>query len=195
MGSGVTFQEGFRRAHPEGRIVGVVGDSTFIHSGITGLINAVYNGAKGVILILDNSTTAMTGGQNHPATGKTITGMQAPQLDLEKLVKACGVRNVDVVSPFKLREFESILKQRLSEDSLSVVIAREPCRLIEKMKNPTPIYDKENCKKCGICLTIDCPNIVKNDDGTITLDPQLCTGCNLCVDVCPPKALRINDGK
>jgi indolepyruvate ferredoxin oxidoreductase alpha subunit len=190
MGAGITFHEGLRRAHPERKIVGVIGDSTFVHSGITGLINAVYNKVKGVIMILDNGTTAMTGGQNHPATGATISGEDAPKLIIENLVKACGVDNIDILSPFKIKDMEALINKRLSEDALSVIIAREPCRLIEKNQQPAPTYENEKCKKCGICLTIDCPGISKNADGTIAVDPDLCMGCNLCVEVCPPKALK-----
>jgi indolepyruvate ferredoxin oxidoreductase alpha subunit len=132
MGAGVTFNEGIRRAHPEGKIVGVVGDSTFVHSGITGLVNAVYNKAKGIVFILDNSTTAMTGGQNHPGTGKTIRNEATKALDLPALCKACGVDNVDVIDPAgALKEFEELVKKRLNENTLSVIIAKHPCKLIK----------------------------------------------------------------
>lgn len=190
MGAGITIHEGLRRAHPDQKITGVIGDSTFIHSGITGLINAVYNGVKGLIIILDNATTAMTGGQNHPGTGQTITGKSAPKVKLEEICKSCGVDNVDILTPFKFRELESLVRQRLAEDALSVIIAREPCRLIESRMNPVPEYDQSKCKKCGICLSIDCPGIIKTGDGYITVDQNTCTGCNLCVEICSPKALR-----
>ena len=193
MGAGVTFHEGLRRAHPEKKVIGVVGDSTFIHSGVTGLINAVYNGVRGVIMILDNSTTAMTGGQNHPATGHSITGTSAPKLNLEDLCKSCGADTVDVITPFKLKEMEELIKQRLSEDTLSVIIAREPCRLVERNVKPAPQFEKEKCKACYICLSIDCPGISKTEDGFVRIDQELCTGCNLCVEVCPTKALRCHE--
>jgi indolepyruvate ferredoxin oxidoreductase alpha subunit len=134
MGAGVTFNEGLRRAHPDGKIVGVVGDSTFIHSGITGLINAVYNKAKGIIFILDNSTTAMTGGQQHPATGWTIRNEPTKALDLEQLCRACGADHVDVINPIgNVKQLEALVKQRLDEDALSVIIAKDPCVLIKKI--------------------------------------------------------------
>lgn len=191
MGAGVTFHEGLRRAHPDKKIVGVIGDSTFVHSGITGLINAVYNGTKGLIIILDNSTTAMTGGQHHPATGKTITEEAAPKLSLEDICKACGVKTVDVITPFKLRELESLIKDHLAQDSLSVIIAREPCRLVDANMQPAPAFAKDKCKECGICLSIDCPSIHKGPDGTIEQDAELCAGCNLCAELCPTDALTI----
>jgi indolepyruvate ferredoxin oxidoreductase alpha subunit len=131
MGAGVTFNEGLRRAHPNQKIVGVVGDSTFVHSGITGLINAVYNRAKGVIFILDNSTTAMTGGQQHPGTGLTIRNEPTKVLDLAPICKACGVDNVDVIDPCgNIAQLEELMRRRLDEDALSVIIAKHPCKLI-----------------------------------------------------------------
>ncbi|HQI29202.1 MAG TPA: thiamine pyrophosphate-dependent enzyme [Sedimentisphaerales bacterium] len=132
MGAGVTFHEGWRKAAPNKPIVGVLGDSTFVHSGITGLINAAYNKCKGVILILDNSTTAMTGGQQHPATGLTIRNEPTKKLILEDVCRACGADNVDVVDPKNLEEFRAILEKRINEDALSVVISRHPCKLIKK---------------------------------------------------------------
>jgi indolepyruvate ferredoxin oxidoreductase, alpha subunit len=190
MGASVTFQEGFRRALPRRVIAGVIGDSTFIHSGITGLINAVYNNAKGLIIILDNSTIAMTGCQDHPGTGKTITNAQSPRLVLEDLCRSCGVKNVDVITPYKLRALEKLIRKRLSEDALSVIIAREPCRLIDPRKRPAPSYDRNRCTVCGVCLSIDCPNITREPDGHVTFNTRLCAGCNLCVEVCPAKALK-----
>jgi indolepyruvate ferredoxin oxidoreductase alpha subunit len=132
MGAGVTFNEGLRKANPKEKIVGVVGDSTFVHSGITGLINAAYNRAKGIIFILDNSTTAMTGGQQHPATGLTIRNEPTKKLILEDLCKSCGADNVDVVDPTNRAEFEKTVKKRISADALSVIIARHPCKLLRR---------------------------------------------------------------
>lgn len=132
MGAGVTWHEGWRKGAPNKKIVGVVGDSTFVHSGVTGLINAVYNRAKGVVLILDNSTTAMTGGQQHPATGLTIRNEPTKQLIIEDLCRACGVDNVDVIDPMNVKQFDALLKKRVNEDALSVIISRRPCRLIKR---------------------------------------------------------------
>lgn len=132
MGAGVTFNEGLRKAKPKEKVVGVVGDSTFIHAGITGLINAAYNKAKGIIFILDNSTTAMTGGQQHPSTGLTIRNEPTKKLILEDLCKSCGADNVDVVDPRNRAEFESMVRKRMDEDALSVIISRHPCRLLKR---------------------------------------------------------------
>jgi indolepyruvate ferredoxin oxidoreductase, alpha subunit len=131
MGAGVTFNEGLRKAAPDARIVGVVGDSTFVHSGITGLINAVYNKAKGIIFILDNATTAMTGGQHHPATGFTIRNEPTKKLSIENLCRSCGADNVDVIDPKDLQAFEELVRRRMDENALSVIIARFPCKLIK----------------------------------------------------------------
>ena len=132
MGAGVTFNEGWRKGAPRKKIVGVVGDSTFVHSGVTGLINAAYNGAKGVILILDNSTTAMTGGQQHPATGLTIRNEPTKKLILEGLCRACGADHVDVIDPVNVKQYAALLKKRMNEDALSVIISRHPCRLLKR---------------------------------------------------------------
>ncbi|MGA2093453.1 MAG: thiamine pyrophosphate-dependent enzyme [Sedimentisphaerales bacterium] len=131
MGAGVTFNEGWRKGAPDKKIVGVVGDSTFVHSGITGLINAAYNKAKGVIFILDNSTTAMTGGQQHPATGLTIRNEPTKKLILEDLCRACGADNVDVIDPKNRAEFDALVEKRINENSLSVIISRHPCKLLK----------------------------------------------------------------
>lgn len=132
MGAGVTFNEGLRLAHPDEKIVGVVGDSTFVHSGITGLINAVYNKAKGIIFILDNSITAMTGGQHNPATGRTIRNEPTKQLDLAALCKCCGADNVDVIDAVgNVKALEELVQKRLSEDALTVIIAKHPCVLLK----------------------------------------------------------------
>ncbi len=192
MGGGVTLAEGYKKTGNRG-IIGVVGDSTFVHSGVTGLINARYNKSKGVLLILDNSTTAMTGSQPHPATGITIKGEKTHRLNLEELCKACGAENVDVVNPFEVEAYKKLLEKRLSEDKLSVVIARCPCVFVEKPEGVMPIYDREACTKCMLCLQINCPALQKGGDGYIVIDPHLCTGCNLCVQVCPHNALRGGD--
>lgn len=188
MGSGITFLEGFKRAG-EKKVVGVIGDSTFVHSGITGLINLVYNKSKGLVIILDNATTAMTGSQPHPATGITIKGDSTKKLILKDLCLACGVDNVDVVDPCNTKDLEALIKTRLDEDKLSVVIAQAECRLLNRTRRPAPLYKKEDCKKCYLCLTIDCPALRKTENGFIEIDHNFCVGCNLCVEACSFGAL------
>ncbi|MDD5255590.1 MAG: thiamine pyrophosphate-dependent enzyme, partial [Candidatus Omnitrophica bacterium] len=188
MGSGITFFEGFRRALGK-NVVGVIGDSTFVHTGVSGFINLSYNKTKGLVVILDNGTTAMTGNQPHPATGVTAKGEQTRRLKLEEIVRACGAENVDVIDPHNLKEMEVLVRARVEADALSVIIARSPCMLIAPKKLPPPRYDKEKCKSCYLCLQIECPALTKAADGGIVLHRDICGGCNLCVEVCAPKAL------
>ena len=130
----------------------------------------------------------MTGQDRNSRTDDYRQG--STKVVLEDLCRSCGVETVDVISPLKIKELEALIKQRLAEESLSVIIAREPCRLVQNRILPRPEYDKSKCKTCGICLSIDCPGVIKKDDGYVEIDEELCTGCNLCVEVCPPKALR-----
>ena len=188
MGGGVTVFEGLHKAVKNS--VGVIGDSTFVHSGITGLINLAYNGTKGVLFILDNSTTAMTGSQPHPATGMTVRGVPTKKLILEDLCKACGADNVDVIDPFQLKAAEELVRRRMAEDKLSVIISRYPCKLIDRGRAAAPSYEKDKCKKCLLCLGINCPALTKSEDGFVVLHPELCAGCNLCVEACSFGALR-----
>ena len=190
MGSAITLHEGFRRVMPDAKVVGVLGDSTFVHSGITGLVNAAYNKMKGLIIILDNSTTAMTGGQNHPATGKTLREEATKQLSLENICRAAGADTVDVIDPKNIRQLDALVKQRLAGATLSVIIARRPCKLIDRERLPMPQYDRVKCKTCGLCFNLDCPALVKTEDGYVEINKALCAGCNLCVETCPADALR-----
>jgi indolepyruvate ferredoxin oxidoreductase alpha subunit len=197
MGAGVTVHEGLGRAlkeaQPAGddrpRIVGVIGDSTFVHSGITGLVNAVYNRAEGLIIILDNSTTAMTGGQNHPGTGRTIREQATARLDLEGLCRACGVASVDVIDPYRYPALMGLIRKRLDEPGLAVIISRRPCKLHDRERKPAPAYHRDLCRACGLCLKIDCPAIKELEGGFVAIDESICTGCDLCVEICPFGAL------
>jgi indolepyruvate ferredoxin oxidoreductase alpha subunit len=188
MGAGVTMFEGFRKVLGK-NVVGIIGDSTFVHSGITGLVSAVYNATKGVIIILDNSTTAMTGTQPHPATGETAKGVPTKQLILEDLCKACGADFVDVVSAYDTAGIEKILRERLEADALTVIIARTPCRLINRSKHPQVMFNAEKCVKCYMCLNIGCPALSKGEDGLIKVDRDVCVGCYVCVGSCKAGAL------
>jgi indolepyruvate ferredoxin oxidoreductase alpha subunit len=189
MGAGITVHEGFRRIMPDAKIVGVLGDSTFVHSGITGLINAAYNGVNGLIIILDNSITAMTGGQNNPANGKTIGNVATKQLSLEAICSSCGADNVDVIDPKNGARLDALIKQRLSEKALSVIIARRPCKLIDRDTLPAPDFNSVKCKTCGLCFNLDCPALVKTEDGRVSINAALCAGCYLCAQTCPTDAL------
>jgi indolepyruvate ferredoxin oxidoreductase alpha subunit len=189
MGSAITLFEGFYRSLGKG-VCAVIGDSTFIHSGIPGLINAVYNKAKGFIVILDNGTTAMTGSQPHPAAGMNAKGEKTKQLSIEGICEATGADKVVVVDPFDPVMLDKTIKEAAALDGLSVIIARYPCRILHRKKETPPVVNNDKCKKCGQCLVIDCPALYKKDDGFISIDPNLCTGCGCCVTVCKFGALE-----
>lgn len=184
MGASIGMSIGFDKADPEAHrhSVAVIGDSTFIHSGITGLIDAVYNRSNITVVILDNRTTGMTGHQNHPATGKTIKNEPTYELDLEQVCRAVGVPNVRTVDPNDLSALEKTLREELAKEEVSVVIAKRPCVLLtKKLYRGFRVNDK--CKKCKACLKLGCPAIVNGKDG-ISIDVSLCTECGLCQGVC-----------
>jgi indolepyruvate ferredoxin oxidoreductase alpha subunit len=170
------------------RAVAVIGDSTFVHSGITGLIDVVYNRGHSTVIIADNSTTGMTGHQPNPTTGADIHGAAAPKLSLERLCEAIGVADVRVVDPYHQDELEAVLKEELAREGASVVIARRPCVLLNKNRGKVNAIDSAACVSCGACLKIGCPAILSGADGP-RIDDSLCTGCDLCADRCPKKAI------
>ena len=183
MGASVGMAHGFKKATKgESRNVAVIGDSTFLHSGVTGLINAVYNRSGITLIILDNSTTGMTGHQQHPATGKDLQGNPAPIVLLDELCKACGVKDLQIVDAYDVKAVEKAVKQATASEEVSVIIAQRACALLDKTKQP--IVTVDNCKNCGVCMRLGCPAIRKGKDG-IEIDPLQCRGCNVCVQVCP----------
>ncbi|MGI5848552.1 MAG: indolepyruvate ferredoxin oxidoreductase subunit alpha [Christensenellales bacterium] len=193
MGSSIGCAMGMEKARGKDfarKLVAVIGDSTFFHSGITGLIDMVYNGSTSTVMILDNSTTGMTGHQDHPATGKTIKGDIAYAIDIPALVKSIGVKHVRVVDPFDLKALEQALKEETAREELSVIIAKRPCALLNKKKTPVPYHVNEKCKACGMCLKLGCPAIEKTDGGMM-INISLCNGCGLCEKVCALGAIEI----
>ncbi|AVX19505.1 indolepyruvate ferredoxin oxidoreductase alpha subunit [Carboxydocella sporoproducens DSM 16521] len=197
MGASIGAALGMEKANPEefkGRTVAVIGDSTFLHSGITGLLDLVYNGGTGTVLILDNRTTAMTGHQPHPGTGQRLSGEAAPQVDLAAIARACGVKRIAEVDPFELKAFRQILKEELAAAEPSVIIVRRPCALIVKEKNPPLVIDPEKCLNCGRCISLGCPAISKGEDKPV-IDQALCNGCDLCARVCPVEAISSKGGE
>ena len=196
MGASIGMAIGFDKADPEAHkhSVAVIGDSTFIHSGITGLIDAVYNKAKITVIILDNRTTGMTGHQNHPATGKTIKNEPTYELDLAEVCRAVGVPNVRTVDPADLAATEAAVREEVAKNEVSVIIAKRPCALLTK-RLYSGFKVNENCKKCKACLKLGCPAIVNGENG-ITIDVSLCTECGLCKSVCKFGAIEpIGGGK
>ena len=169
----------------------VIGDSTFMHTGVNSLMNMVYNQATGTVIILDNSTTGMTGHQDHAATGKTLKGQVVPAIDIYKLCKAIGIEHVNVVNAFDIKELEKTIREEVARDAVSVIIAQAPCALLKTNVFKTkcrPVSEK--CKKCGLCLRPGCPALTKNEDGTISIDDTMCNGCGLCKQLCPADAIE-----
>lgn len=186
MGASVGMAHGMEKARGRefaGKTVAVVGDSTFIHSGITGLVDIVYNKGTSTVVILDNSITGMTGHQHNPATGFTIKGEPTRAVDLEKLCNAIGIDRVCVVDPYDIKKFEQVLREETAAAEPSVIIAQRPCALLKNVKHGKPLEIKDNCKVCKACMGIGCPAISVKD-GRVEIDKALCVGCALCVRVC-----------
>jgi indolepyruvate ferredoxin oxidoreductase alpha subunit len=175
------------------KTVAILGDSTFIHSGITGLIDVVYNKGNSTVIILDNSTTGMTGHQDNPTTGFTIKGEVTRQVDLVKLARAIGVDRVRVADPFDIQELKKIVKEEIAAAEPSVIISQRPCALLKKVKNAGALkINMEKCKKCRKCLAIGCPAIADKGD-FIEVNEALCVGCRLCTKVCSFDAFETSD--
>lgn len=195
MGASVSAAFGMAKARGKEfnkRLVSVIGDSTFIHSGITGLIDMVYNKGSNTVIILDNSITGMTGHQDNPTTGKTIRGEETKQVDLIKLGQAIGIEHIVVADPFDVKNFEKIVKEEVERDDVSLIIAQRPCALLKKVKYTGHCTITDACKKCKQCMKLGCPAIsIKND--AIVIDQSQCNGCGLCTNVCPFKAIVKED--
>ncbi|MCB8815962.1 indolepyruvate ferredoxin oxidoreductase subunit alpha [Desulfosporosinus shakirovi] len=191
MGASISAGLGMIKAHPEmaENMVAVIGDSTFLHSGITGLMDVVYNGANLTTIILDNSITAMTGHQENPSTGKTLMGQPAPQVDFVALCKALGVKRITEVDPFDLASVKETIKTEVAVPEPSVIIARRPCALI--IKNTEKPLQVQDCNGCKMCLKLGCPAIsFDQENKTAQVDQAQCTGCGVCINVCKFNALR-----
>lgn len=191
MGASITMAHGFEKAIGDSKdTVAVLGDSTFFHSGITGLVNMNYNKAKGTVIILDNRITGMTGHQDNPSTGKNAKGEEAPAIDIAELCRACGVKNIVEVDPFEVKELEQIIKTETAREELSVIITKRPCALIVKQPD-IPYLVTDKCKNCKMCMKIGCPAI-EEKDGRPFVVPERCVGCGLCAKVCPFDAIEID---
>lgn len=193
MGASISAAHGMAKVQgPEfnRKLVSVIGDSTFMHSGITGLSDIVYNKGANTVIILDNSITGMTGHQDNPTTGKTIRGEATKQVDLIKLCQALGVEHVTVCDPFDLKAFENVVRTETARDEVSVIIAQRPCALLKSVKYEGHCEITEACRKCKLCMKLGCPAISVADDGSVYIDTTQCNGCGLCVGVCPFGAIR-----
>ena len=192
MGASVSAAHGMAKVRGEEfnkKLVSVIGDSTFIHSGITGLIDIVYNKGANTVIVLDNSITGMTGHQDNPTTGKTIRGESTKQVNLITLCKAVGVERVVVCDPFDVKQFEKVVKEEVNANEPSVIIAQRPCALLKSVKFEGKCKITENCKKCKLCMKLGCPAISIDENGSVKIDASQCNGCGLCMNVCPFNAI------
>lgn len=194
MGSSISTLHGMEKAKGKEYIknwVAVIGDSTFLHTGVNSLMNMMYNHATGTVMILDNSTTGMTGHQDHAATGKTLQGDETYAINIPALCKALGVKNVVEVNAFDIDTLEKTIKEETAKDEVSVIITKSPCVLLTKGKKPLYIAHADKCKKCGMCMKPGCPAMAKRPDGTIYIDDTMCTGCGLCEKLCKFDAIEL----
>lgn len=196
MGSSISTLHGMEKAKGRDYVknwVACIGDSTFMHTGVNSLMNMFYNQATGTVLILDNSTTGMTGHQDHAATGKTLRGEEVPAIDLYKLCHdGIGIENTYIVDAFDTKTLEEVIKRETQREAVSVLIVQAPCALLKSNK-PKPAYhiDPDKCKRCGMCMKPGCPAITKAEDGTISINATMCNGCGLCAGLCRFGALTV----
>lgn len=194
MGSSIGTSCGFSKATQQ-KVLSFIGDSTFFHAGIPPLINAVHNKDDFVVVILDNRTTAMTGGQPHPGLPVDGLGDEAPEISIEELVKATGVEFIETINPLNLSKSRDVIKQALQYQGVAVIISKCPCMLIKTRGKKKQFITEvnNNCSKCMICLEdLSCPAIYQaEDDGSIQIDTQLCNNCSVCVQICPEKAIKL----
>lgn len=194
MGSSISTLHGMEKAKGKEYIkdwVAVIGDSTFMHTGVNSLMNMVYNKATGTVIILDNSTTGMTGHQDHAATGKTLQGDPTYAISIPGICRAMGIKNVYEINAFDIALLEKTIKEETAKDEISVIITKTSCVLLDKRKKPLYTAHEDKCKKCGMCMKPGCPAMTKNEDGTIHIDDTMCTGCGLCETLCKFDAIEL----
>ena len=193
MGASVSGLHGFSKSQngaADGKTVAVIGDSTFMHSGITGLVNMAYNESNATVIIVDNSITGMTGHQQNPTTGFNLKGDPCAKIDLETLCRAVGIKRVRVIDPYNLAECDTVIKEELNAGEPSVIISRRPCALLKYVKHNKPVtVDEDKCVGCKSCMRIGCPAI-SIVDGKAKIDNTLCVGCGVCKQLCKPGALN-----
>jgi indolepyruvate ferredoxin oxidoreductase alpha subunit len=188
MGAGLGIAQGVGRVKPDTKCFAFVGDSTFFASAITGVVNAVYNQADMTLVVLDNSTTAMTGHQPHPGTGHTMMGEFTDKIDIENILRGIGVETVVKQDPFKLDEAVETVKKVADEPGVKAIIFEAPCAVLFKPETPYEV-DLDKCVDCKMCIReIGCPGVVLKD-GHVAVDPALCNGCGLCSQICPCSAI------
>ncbi|HIS57007.1 MAG: indolepyruvate ferredoxin oxidoreductase subunit alpha [Lachnospiraceae bacterium] len=194
MGASISTLHGMEKARGKEYIknwVAIIGDSTFMHTGINSLVNMVYNQSSGTVIILDNSTTGMTGHQDHAATGKTLKGEVVPAISIYHLCRSLGIEHVYEVDAFDQEGLTKVIRREVKRDAVSVIITKAPCALLKGVKFPNvcrPVSDQ--CKKCGACLKPGCPALTRKEDGTIAIDETMCNGCGLCMQLCKFHAIE-----
>lgn len=202
MGAGISNATGLIKAVPEQerhKVVGVMGDSTFLHTGINSLIDMIYNGGRGTVVLLDNRITAMTGRQENPGSGYTLAGVESPPIDLQALCRVLGVKHVRMIDPYDLAQTEQVLRQEMTRPELSVVIAKRPC-MLDRRHGPEAVPPlkviEEQCSACRICMKLGCPALTwqrENNKPKAHIDPQLCSGCKLCQQLCKFAAIEVRN--
>ncbi len=194
MGASISSLHGMEKAKGKEYVkdwVAVIGDSTFMHTGVNSLMNMVYNQGTGTVIIVDNSTTGMTGHQDHAATGKTLKGDVVPAISIYKFCKAIGIEHVTEVNAFDLKELEKVIREETAREEVSVIITKSPCVLLKGNVFPDKCVPlPEKCRKCGACLRPGCPALTKKEDGTVAIDATMCNGCGLCMQLCPFGAIE-----
>ena len=190
MGASVGQAQGLERAGVRNKVVAVIGDSTFMHSGITPLINAVYNQSKLTLIVLDNGTTAMTGHQGHPGTGVSASGKPAKRILIENIARGSGVDDVHVLDAFNMAEIETTLKRSIEMDEPSVLVVRGACPLHIRVQGEPLVVVSDKCDGCSACLCLGCAALVRDGD-KVRIEANMCVGeaCNVCTDVCPQRAI------
>jgi indolepyruvate ferredoxin oxidoreductase alpha subunit len=190
MGAGISMPQGFEKAGEPKKVVGMVGDSTFFHSGITGLLNMVHNRGTSTLIVVDNRTTAMTGHQDNPGTEINLMGEAVPSVSVEDVARGCGVKRVHTVDPYNLAETERVLREALESKELSVIVSRASCPLHEgKPLGPPMLLDASVCQQCNQCLELGCPAIEKEEEQGLRINELLCGGCGMCRTLCPFEAI------
>ena len=195
MGASISTLHGMEKAKGKDYVknwVALIGDSTFMHTGVNSLMNMVYNQATGTVIILDNSTTGMTGHQDHAATGKTLQGDPTYAINIYHLCKAMGIEHVYEIDAFDIEGLEKLLKEETQRDALSVIITKSPCALLKEfIPKGKCIIHEDACKKCGQCLVPGCPAMRKQENGIPQIDPAMCNGCQLCEKRCKFHAIEL----
>jgi indolepyruvate ferredoxin oxidoreductase alpha subunit len=194
MGAGITMAHGMDKAGEPTPVVGMLGDSTFFHSGVTGLLDISYNLGTSTIIVVDNRTTAMTGHQDHPGTGRTLMGQAVPEVSIAEVGKACGFKRVRTIDPIDLKGTYEAIKEEIATKEPSLIISLSPCALRDKKGIKPPKWvDLEKCKECGLCVKLGCPALERAEGGVPQINEHLCASCGMCVQVCRVGAISTQE--